>query len=294
MRHLALAQGLSGDGCRTACAVQAGKLAIEVLGKGEGVAVVNRSVPAQYVGDTGADEFAHEGFAAAGAGVSLLGCPTGRQENQGQHAGVAQRADKLAHSGQRQGAGFILQGQDWPLGPVDVAMAGEVQGFKRAVQVEAFTQGARCATLFDHQVQGQALGGGEDGGFFLLEAEGVLAPGRGGHEEQLQVGMARFGGRGFFANAPGQFKELDAVVGQMALGKGEEFPGGVEQGQGEGGIDAGDADFQLARATAPRPGAGPAALVQPFEQLPPDGQQGCVIAPSAGDVIAGCPALERG
>jgi hypothetical protein len=42
-------------------------------------------------------------------------------------------------------------------------MAGEVQGFKRAVQVEAVTQRAGGATLFDHQVQGQALGGGEDG-----------------------------------------------------------------------------------------------------------------------------------
>ena len=108
--HTAPAQGLPGDGRRTGCAVQAGKLAIEVLGKGEGVAVVNRSVPAQYVGDTGADEFAHEGFAAAGAGVGLLGGAAGRQEDQGQCAGVAQRADKLAHSGQRPGAGFILQG----------------------------------------------------------------------------------------------------------------------------------------------------------------------------------------
>lgn len=197
------------------------QLPVERFGIGPGIPVVHRSVPPQHMRNPGPDQAAHHRLDRRGHPRHAAGWPglrrdlfsraTGRQEHQRRSVTAAQRAGQLSGIDETPPAAIVFQRQQRTTLGVDRAVTGQVQHLERLVVGQATLQRLQRAGLFDQQVQRRAPCGLQDRAFLAFERQYMLAIGRCGHEQHLQVAVKRGPGAARRRQPPHHLEHLHGV-----------------------------------------------------------------------------------
>jgi hypothetical protein len=275
------------------------ELAVEGLREKDGVLVEHGAVPPQHVRHPGADQRPREGLAqlrllrAARAGHRLGGAAGGEEEQRrlplAERMGQVSRGDEVEVSLRR------LERQHGAAVREDLAVTRDVDGVEGSLLPEAVSEEGGAPALLDDELHGQLRGRLQDRGLLRLEGQLALAPRRGGHEDRRQVAVLRLPRRGVRspADAAEDEESLGGVSGEeIALAR-QHLPGQVEERRRLRLPGVADGDLEHAVAHAPHPGGGPAARVEPGEDLAAEGQEERGrLGGAEGEVVAAGPVGE--
>ena len=196
---------------------------VEAVREGRGAVVEDRAVPADDIGNPGADQPHRE----RGRGRALGG-PAGRQEHQ-RRAAFAEGGHEVGGPRLALEALRILQ-HERRLAVPNGAVAGEVQSLDRPFGGEARHQKVETAALLDPKVQRQPLGRAEDAGLLAVMVEPGRTLGLRRHEHQEQIAVGRLQGDVRLAQPARQDEGPLGISGEKVCTVREQFPGHVEKG----------------------------------------------------------------
>jgi hypothetical protein len=294
------------------------QFSIEMRREGDRIRVVDRSVPANDVGDRrrepahkrrrevvprfgdGLALLAPDARALAAAGeawgracAATLRRAAGRQNHQRRRL-VPEFAQDRAGADASLAALGGLQQQDWARLLVDVAVTGKLQRLKGSVDrgQSRFQELERARFLHDDPHL-QPLRRVEDRRFLGLVIQFVLAFRRRRHKHQLQVAVARLERQRHRADAARDDEQAIFVERERrAVRARKQLPRCVEQRFLLRAAGAAHANLEAAVARAERPGRGPAAFVEPSEHRAPDLRKLAFVVEPRGLVVALRPRLQ--
>ncbi len=198
---------------------------VKDLGKADRVGVIDRSVPADRIRDTRADQRLDKG----GRRGAMLAGAAGRQEHQCRLlALLAERRGEPGNPGAGAAPFGLFEQQEGAV-LVDVAVTGEVQRPERPVLRDALDQEFDGTALFDIEGEIERFGRLQDRTFLLLVVQDALAFDLGSHEQQRQIAIGRCRGRARSAETPGNTEQPLLVLGEESPVPCQQFPGHVEQ-----------------------------------------------------------------